>query len=481
MKVCIKSKYKIAYIMHRGEVSTYGGFPQHVEHSIYGLKKLGHDVDFFFLGNADKSNEQYVKSKLDKYHKGELSIEGQLIKELDKGIGTGAYFHVNFGWIYPITPIKTLKNKLDLKEKLETYDAVFWHTPFWFKQKSMQKDTDWPLLLDLKNPVNIGFHHDGNIRANSAWMHFIDKYFDRFITVHPASYNALKVFKTPRCMIFNPQILSNVDRNVTGWRHIEGSNNLNLFSLQYWKGSKHVDDFVRAIPHIHENIDFCNFILAGKGLEYAYMNSEDKILDQYIGNVKNDPDIKECNVGEPIIKTARKNGAITPLWLNSKERDEWFKKSFFFIDTAYYPVSKELGEHFSRTLIEAMMNGVVPIARNLALSNNDEGIGEIFKPNENYLMIPAGCTPKEFANKIIEYLTIDENLYNKIVQNNYELLDFFDIDFVCSQYVDVIRGEPTGWFDCYETGEPTDDFIKKAELQWYGDGEKRNFNFKKVS
>lgn len=480
MKICTKKVLRIAYIMHRGEVSTYGGFPQHVEHSIYGLKQLGHDVDFYFLGNVDKSNDDYVAKKVEKYLQGELYIEGQHIPKLDLGIGTGSYFHVNFGWVHPVTPIKTLQNKIDFKNRLEEYDAVFWHTPFWFKQKSFQKDTDWPMLLDLKNPVNIAFHHDGNIRDNSAWMLHIDKYFDRIITVHPASYNACSIFSAPRCMIFNPQFVDH-DKNYSAYGNLLRGG-IEFFSLQYWKGSKHVDDLIRAIPHFFNIFgEGVKFVIGGKGLEYAYMNSEEKIKDVYLCNKKNDPDLPDGFEGLPIIEVARQFGLETPLWMNSEQRDEQFRKSLFFVDTAYYTISKELGSHFSRTLIEAMINGVVPIGRNLGLSNNLEGVGEIFKPGENYLMIPYDATPLEFAKKLIEFLCIDEQSYNKIVQNNYELLEHFDILNVCQQYVDVINGNPTGWYNCYEEGgvEIPKKIQEKADKQWFGDGEKRTFNFSK--
>lgn len=478
-KICKKGKYRIAYVMHRGEVSTYGGFPSHVEHSIYGLKKLGHEVDFYFIGNINKPNDKFIKNKIKTYEKGGLMIEGQRAS-LDVGIGTGLYYHVNFGWLCPTTPIKNYEDKVKFRDKLETYDAVFWHTPFWFKQNSYQKDTDWVMLLDLKNPVNIGFHHDGNIRANSAWMIHIDKYFDRWITVHPASFNACSVFKTPRCLIFNPQILDNVD-----WDHTNSQNldNPVFFSLQYWKASKHVDDLVRAIPHLYMMRGNPTVVLGGRGMEYSYMNSEEKIKPNYISDRKFDPDLPEEFLGYPIIKLARSfggSGVIETQWMSSKERDEILKMSSFFVDTAYYSVSKALGEHFSRTLIEAMMAGVVPIARNLALSDNEEGIGDIFKPDENYLMIRHDATPKEFAVRMVESMGISREEYDRIVMNNYELLKHFDIDYVCGEYIKVIRGEDCGYYNGYSEGGGTPEgFLERADRQWYGDGTRRNFSFKR--
>ena len=72
MKTTDKTPLRIAYMMHAGEVSTYGGFPQHVEHAIYGLKQLGHHVDFYFIRNVSVTNKEYIREKINRYEAGEL-------------------------------------------------------------------------------------------------------------------------------------------------------------------------------------------------------------------------------------------------------------------------------------------------------------------------------------------------------------------------------------------------------------------------
>jgi glycosyltransferase involved in cell wall biosynthesis len=470
MKTCKKDKMKIAYVCHKGD--TYGGFVSHTEHAIHGLKKRGHDVDFFFLSYSGP-NEMFVRKKIDTLHKEGVTIEGKHFRTLDRGIGTGLYNHIQLGWITPVTPYKTLQQKKILKEKLETYDVVIWHTPFWFKQKPVLCDTDWPMLLDLQNPVNVAFHHDANIRDNSAWMFFIDKYFDRLINVHQASYNSSSVFETPRTLIFNPQIINKVEKDFNGDKKVK------FFSLQYWKGSKHVDDLIRAIPHLKEDI---LIRVAGNGLDYRYLKSIDKCPEDFIGSPKRDPDILESNIGRPIFNIALETGKLEDLnWVTEQERNSIFEDTDFFVDTAWYKVSTELGEHFSRTLVEAMIRGIVPIARNLGLSNNLEGNGEVFKAGENYIMIPYNATPKEFAEILDGASKISSEEYRKIQNNNFELLKHFDLDYVVEQYEKVFKGEPCGFYGKYETGgtEIPEKFLQKAEKQWFGTGDHRTFKFKK--
>jgi hypothetical protein len=463
---------KIGYVMHKG--GTNGGFPQHAETIIHALKKLGHKVEFLLIAYLDKVNVDFYKNKIKDYHEGRLLKEGSPIK-ITKGIGTGLYYEPEGGWITPPIPYKTSDQKKALKMKLESFDAVFWHTPFWFKQKESLLDTEWPMLLDLQNPVNIGFVHDANLRSNCAWMHFIDKYFDKIITVHPASYNSASMLKTARCMIFNPQDMSCVDRNKNNF-HTLKENKL-LFSLNNWKASKHIDDLLRASGHFSSGI---KSIVAGGGIEFRYLCATDKCKEEYYTNKKYDPDLKDEYVKNPIrlYDYSLKNNCEFPIWLTEKERDDILGRTSFYVDTAWYQINKEIGSHFSRTLVEAMMHGVVPIARNLGLSNNEEGIGEIFKPNENYIMIPWNASPKEFAEIVNKSFNMSEREYNRIVQNNYDLLEHFDMMNVARQYEDVIEGKPTGWFGKYETGTPNKKFIQKAEEQWYGTGENRTFSFK---
>lgn len=465
--------YNIAYMMHRGD--TNGGFPQHVETIIRAFKDLGHKVDFYYLDYCEGDKADYFAKKVREWEKRTYTKAGQKGK-LSKGIGTGEYYDPETGWMCPVTPYKRLEDKIKLKNKLETYDAVFWHTPFWFKQKPVLNDTDWVKLVNLINPVNIMLHHDGNIRSNSAWMYFIGKYFDRMITVHPASYNATSVFETPRTLIFNPQDLSNVQWDKTNYDKIKETGI--LFSMQNWKGSKHVDDLMRATPYM---INGVNVFAAGHGIEARYIyGSEQKMKPKYYTNKKDDPDLLDEYEGMLLRDWAELTENFTKqFWLTEKERDLMLSESAFFIDTAWYTISKKYGSHFSRTLIEAMMAGVVPIARNYGLSDNVFGVGEVFEAKENYIMIPHDATPKEFADIVNKAYRMDREEYDRIVHNNYQLLEYFDMYNVAKQYIDVIEGTPTGWYGDWGVGKPTPEFLKKAESQWFGTGNKRTFNFKR--
>ena len=109
-----------------------------------------------------------------------------------------------------------------------------------------------------------------------------------------------------------------------------------------------------------------------------------------------------------------------------------------------------------------MKQGVVPIARNLGISNNENGIG-IFKPNENYLMIPWNATPKEFGDKINEFLNMDPDKYDEIVQNNWKFIKRFDRKQIASEYIDFAANAP--WINI-ETGKYNTTLDKTIDGVW---------------
>jgi len=457
---------KIAYVLHAGD--TNGGFPQHAETIILTFKELGHEVEFFLLKYQEKPSSS-LRNKLEELN----STNGIYIKDkkehqFDKGVGTGLWFEPETGWVTEGYSYKTLEQKKQFRDKMEDFDAVFWHTPFWFKQNATLKDTDWPIMLDAKNPVQIGMVHDANLRSNTAWLHFIEEKFDYILTVHPASYNSASVLRTPRVMIFNPQDLSEVNSNVSGF------NDRGLFILQNWKASKRGVDFVRSVPYLENDY---NIFVGGGGIEWRYLCATDKCKPQYFSSASIDPDRKDL-WGNRAIDNARKyKGWKEVGWITENERDSLFKESKFFIDPAWYRVNKELGAHFSRTLVEAMKFGVVPIARGLGLSNSEEGKGDVFTSGENYINIPSTSTPEEFAAAIDRSDSMSEENYEKIVRNNYNLLEHFDRFHVVEEYIKLINHEPCGWYNKFETGEPTPKFLNKARKQWFGTGDSRTFSF----
>ena len=218
-----------------------------------------------------------------------------------------------------------------------------------------------------------------------------------------------------------------------------------------------------AVPYIDGDV-----IVAGDGIERAYMASKDKCKPEYYCTVDSDPQATEDRVGKPIWQNALNSGMKYIGFVSEERRDEIIRESKFLLDPSW---SRTYGEHFNRVVIDAMIQGTVPIARNLGVSDNEKGEG-LLKPGVNYLMVPWNAKPKEFGDLINKFLGMSETEYSKIVQNNFKFIEQFDRKNIASQYIGLATGVLTS-----ETGKydgSLDDTIDGVWCDHFGFEEKLN-------
>jgi hypothetical protein len=114
-----------------------------------------------------------------------------------------------------------------------------------------------------------------------------------------------------------------------------------------------------------------------------------------------------------------------------------------------------------------MRTGTVPIAVNRGIASNDEGIGSLFRPNKNYLMLKFDYKPKEYADKINQFLDIPEKAYMQIVENNYKVIQNFDRKKIAEDYINLAFGKDAGYHGKLETPKFTDPkFERDGNKQW---------------
>ena len=123
-------------------------------------------------------------------------------------------------------------------------------------------------------------------------------------------------------------------------------------------------------------------------------------------------------------------------FVSEQKRDEILSHSKFLLDPSW---SRTYGEHFNRVVIDAMLMGVVPIARNLGVSDNEKGDG-LLKPDKNYLMIPWNVTPKQFGDLCNKFLTMQQSDYDQIVANNWEFVKQFNRKTIAAEYISLANG-----------------------------------------
>jgi len=419
---------KIAMVMY--PLDNLGGIVSNVENGLWGLKECGHDVDFFLFAWQGK----FMKPKF---------TDEELIARNDGWYnGFCCAVHQWHGWNFPLDRKIAYKGKENLeraKSILKKYDFVIWQIPVPTRQKVNQGNTDW-IELYKANDRNIIYSHDAHMIKNYPYLYEVKDYLCGMVGVNLASYNSLKIAGVPRIMIFSSHDLSLLKiAKPYDWHTREKG----FLAPQTFKGWKHVEDIIRAIPYMGGYKKF----IAGGGREQAYMVSKDKAKPEYICDRKYDPDLpKKLHKGISIWERAEMHGMEYLGFISPRKRNFMLKRLKTLIDPSWNLNFAKHGDHFNRTFIDAIKNGALPIGRNFGISTNKEGKGFFFKPEENYIMIPHDATPKEFAELTDYAQNLSKGKVRDILKNNYNVIGEWDRVLCAKHFVDLAEGKPSGYF-----------------------------------
>lgn len=411
---------KVMMVMHT--FNNFGGIINHAEHLMAGLKELGHDVTFAYL----KGNKS-VKP---------VEIPTSLKDGWEIGIGSGYPVHQGDGWIAPYYSyiVKDSINKF-VKDANE-HDLVIWQSIFGFKNKLTEQNLDWLPMIEKVKTKQIAIVHDANLKKLYPWIKLFEKHFTGLACVHPAAYNSADFMDVPRAMILNPQDIGGIPETPL-FSNLENK----VLSIQTFKRWKRVDDLVRSVPYMPS----VEVSVGGNGMEAAYMMSKDKCKDEYYCTEEYDPDASKDRLGKRIWENAENAGNFKYLgFISGSKRDEMLSTTKFLVDPSW---SNTYGEHFNRVVIDAMRIGIVPIAVNYGVSDNEEGMGVVLKAGINYCMLKKSFTPKEYGEAIAEYCDISEEQYKVMQDNNYELIKQFDRKVIAQHYIDLSNQISTGYLN----------------------------------
>jgi glycosyltransferase involved in cell wall biosynthesis len=225
--------------------------------------------------------------------------------------------------------------------------------------------------------------------------------------------------KIKRAMAFSPQM--NIEKRFSTRPYKDRGGWL---SLQTFKGWKHVPDLVAAVPHMGEY----KKRLAGKGIDYYYLTSKTKCKWPGIWD-------------NAILSGMRYYGYLT-----NEEREKYLSLSRCLIDPSWSKKYAKIGDHFNRVVIDGIIGGCVPIARNLGVATNEEGVGELFIPGKNYIMIPWNATPKEFAGIVDHAVNMSNGARVAMLNNASDLLPHFDYRVTAQTFIDLSFGKAAGFY-----------------------------------
>lgn len=405
------------------DLNNFGGILLNNEGLVAGLRELGHEVETKLMWWATTIRTPHYRRRL----KPEVGAMGFPLDQ-------------EAGWQWPASAHFAYKGKANVKrwqDYAACFDLVIWQIPVPTTMKENRGNIDWIELYNIA-PKQIVYIHDGNMIDSYPWIYAIADKLTGAVGVHPCAYHSLQHLRVPRAMGFSPQ--QNIAARVKAADEHVGDRS-GWFSLQTFKSWKRVDELVRAVPHM---LNDQPKVLAGGGLHYYYMTSKTKLKENYIVSKRRDPDRNPEWDGRPMWEVALEYGMDYTGYLVSAERDEYLHRARFLIDPSWSKMLAKTGDHFNRTSVEGIISGAVPIARNLGVATNKEGVGEFFKPNENYVMIPYDTTPREFAYMVDDAIAMPENRRLDLLANARKMLDYFDNRYTAQTFIDLANGLPAG-------------------------------------
>lgn len=351
-------------------IQDLGGIINHAEHLIHGLKACGHEVTLVRLENKEE------------LHKSSFS------RELETGTHSGIPLDQKAGWAFPLENRVALKS-VNWKQYASKYDLILWEIPM----ASKGYDDMYRKMFGTGIP-QIAFVHDGNMEKMYPDLAKHAHKFEYLACVHPCALGNARAMGIDNArLIVNPQIIDNkrmVTPNFGGRKRM-------VTSFQTFKAWKRVDEFVRAVPLFKKG----TVVLGGGGIEYHYMTSKDKRKPKY----------------GKIWEKAIEHGMRYVGYVSEEERDGILRMSRLIVDSSWSKRYAKYGSHFNRVMIDGIIQGVVPVLRDLAMVDNG-----IFEAGKHYIEIPYDASPEEYACVINEAMTMKSSVADKMLRSSQRIV-----------------------------------------------------------
>ncbi len=398
---------KICVALH--SCMDLGGIINHTEQLIGGLKELGHKVDLKELVYADRA--------------------ATMGKDGDFEIGhSGIRFNQGKGWNFKAENRLAYKTTAGLRTAIQIlngYDMVIWTVPVPPKNKQHLGNDRWPDLYDLNpNVKQIAFVHDGNVKSGAPHLlHILDK-LSGLACVHACALNGAAHLAIPRAMVVNPQFMP--IRDIQPWENKRKG----FVNMQTFKAWKHVHELVEAIAYMPDKHPEELREIAGKGIEYQYMTSEDKCKPNYFHD-QNDDWFSSMKFWE----AAETNGMTHHDYWNSEQVLEMLTSARVLVDPSWSAKYSAVGGHWNRVVVDAMINGCVPVAQTRGMGN------ELFVAGQHYIDLGvANGDPEHYAEIVLEAGNMDRNQAMIYRDQARQILPMFDRVAVAQRLIDLAHG-----------------------------------------
>lgn len=374
-------------------IDDMGGIINHHEQLCAGLKELGHEVTTKCLVWRDRAPDARP-SALSAEHSG-------LPFDQRRGFNFAGHF----------IPYKGKENLARWKEYAYGFDLIIWQVAVPTKRAENRGNTDW-LELYRVDVSQLAVIHDGNFLDSYPWLSLVSGRLAGLACVHTCAFNSARHIGLPSSLIVNPHELP-AEVDIGRAQYMKRRNG--FLSVQTFKAWKRVPELVAAIPHmgnISKN-------LAGKGIDYYYLTSKDKC--KYPG----------------IWDEAINNDMVYHDVITNEQRDHLLRGLTLCIDASWSKKYGAIGAHFNRVQIDSIKCGAIPVVRDLAIGS---GKVEVFRENQNCLVIPWDATPKEFGHLVTEYAHLPYDAYERLMMGALETMSAFDRKIVAQRFIDLALG-----------------------------------------
>ncbi len=399
-------------------IQDYGGIIPHVEHLAAGLKELGHEVDFVMLMHQPSRPR----------------VQGSPEGDGWFTLGTGYPYHPYKGWHgLPRFGWQSADERKRFHAHCAKFDGVIWHIPVPTTNNATAGSPEWTDIYPKRIP-NIAVVHDGNLPKLYPHILMVRDCFKKLVCVHDSAYNSSADTGMVRELIMNPF-------DVRGWSAVEPEpfdRRKGVVAVQVFKAWKRVDSLIRAVPLMK-----CakNVVVGGGGIEQRYMTSKDKCKPNYFNAD-----------GSRIWDRALEAGMRYTGFIPNDEVYDLLGKARVQIDPSWSLKYAKFGSHFNRTTVEAMLCGALPMATDLGMKN-----ASVFRADENFVEIPAGCEPQEFAERV-DAAVRDRKQWERITKwNRHTLGEHFDRRAVAAKFVKALTE------DCEIHAGPSDALMREAK------------------
>lgn len=395
-------------------IDDMGGIINHHEQLCAGLQELGHKVTTKMLVWRDMPPRSMAGGNDDYGHSG-------LLYDQRRG----------FSWTYEnMIPYRGAKNLALWQEYASGFDLIIWQVAVPTKRAENSGNTDWISLYDVDVP-QVAVIHDGNFLDSYPWLHLVGKRLTGLACVHTCAFNSARHIPINSALILNPFDISKpapIDKASFQVR------NPGFLSVQTFKAWKRVPELCAAVPYMGNIAKH----LAGKGIDYYYLTSKDKC--KYPG----------------VWDRAVEHGMNYMGVISNQQRDIVLRSVTTLIDPSWSKKYGAIGAHFNRVMVDAILQGAVPIARNLGIGG---GADDLFQGGYNCISLPMGIDAQEYGEAVNTYVNMSYNQYTQLIGGGRHILPKFDRMVVAQRFLDLGSG-----LLCEQRGTLSDDVKIKGYL-----------------